>query len=125
MSTLWPYMKIILGVIFLICCFTLPFLLFFLGLSKKKLDIYFQQVKKTGHITKKVDNLITAFDLLLITHVFDPIPEKNKYPDFYNQIQIQCLAKNISVLTKIVKSLAIIFGLITVVLITLLNIYET
>lgn len=122
--TAWPYLKITLGIIFLICCLSLPFLLFFLGLAKKKLGLYIQQIKKYGKINKDLKDLRTAFDLFLIAHVFDSIPDKNKYSQYYINKRTKSLIEQITILTKITKSIAIVTALITVSLIILLNIYE-
>ncbi len=122
--TVWPHLKITLGIIFLICCLSLPFLLFFLGLTKKKLGLYIQQIKKYGKINKNLENMTTAFDLFLIAHVFDSIPDKNKYSQYYTNKQIRSLIEQITILTKITKYMAIVTALITVSLIILLNIYE-
>jgi len=124
MSSIWPHLKIILGITFLVCCLSLPFLLFFLGLAKKKLGLYIQQIKKSGKIIKNLGGMTVAFDLFLIAHVFDSIPDKNKHPEYYANKQTKDLIEHIITLTKITKPIAIVTALITVSLIVLLNIYE-
>lgn len=124
MESFWPILKIILGVAFLLCCLVLPFLLFFLGVSKKKLGLYIQQIKKSGKITKDLGSMTVAFDLFLIAHVFDSIPDKNKYPEYYANKQTKALIEHITTLSKITKPIAITTALVTATLIVLLNIYE-
>ena len=75
----WPILKVILGVVFLICCLTLPFLLIKLGISKKKLSSYINQINKTGTIVH-IKDVDVYFDLFLAVHIFDTLPQVKKKP---------------------------------------------
>lgn len=124
MSIFFSYIKIVTGTLFLICCLLLPFLLISLGLSKKKLKLYIQQLESTGEITKKLNNIKVAFDPLLALYLFDPIPKQENYPDFFKEKEIKDLIQKIMILTTITKPIVIAISLLTIFLIVFLNIYE-
>ena len=66
---IWPIIKIILGTVFLLCCLTLPFLLIALGINKKKLDAYINQINTKGAI-EEIKNINAGFDLFLAVNIF-------------------------------------------------------
>lgn len=116
----WPVFKITLGVIFMICCFILLFLLITLAVSKKKLGIYIAQIEKTGTI-KNIKDIDVSFDLFLVVHIFDELPSiKNNhtYSKFKEVIELE---DRIIILTKFIKPIAIVFFTTVVLLIILLN----
>lgn len=120
---IWPIVKIVLGVVFLLCCLILPFLLISLGISKKKLTSYIGQIKKTGTV-KQIKDIDAGFDMFIALHIFDTIPEV-KSNSTYNKFQIVLdLEDKIKYLTKIVKPIAIIFGSTIILLLVLLNCLE-
>lgn len=117
---IWPIIKIMLGVVFLLCCLTLPFLLIALGISKKKLGAYINQINKKGTV-EHIKDIDASFDLFLALHIFDTLPQVKNNPS-YNKFKIALeLEDRITVLTKFVKPIAIVFGTTVILLIVLLN----
>lgn len=117
---IWPILKIMLGVVFLLCCLTLPFLLITLGISKKKLGTYINQINKTGTM-EHIKDIDAGFDLFLAAHIFDTLPQVKNNPS-YNKFKIALeLEDRIAALTKFVKPIAIVFGTTVIILIVLLN----
>lgn len=85
--------------------------------------MYIQQVKKKGKLVKKLDSIATAFDPLLIAHIFDTVPSREKHPQYFKFKTIDSLEKNIKIASKIAKPIAITTGIVATLLIVLLNIY--
>ena len=121
MWIIWIIIKI-LGFLFCISCAPLAFLLNALALSKKKLGVYIKQIDKTGTI-KRVSDAKLFFDMFIALYIFDSFPDiKNN--EKYNKFKIVVELKNkIDVLTPIVKFVALICGISTILLIVLLNIF--
>lgn len=117
---IWPILKIILGIIFLLCCLILPFLLIALGLNKKKLGSYINQINKTGSI-EHIKDIDAGFDLFLAAHIFDTLPQLKNNPCYKGFKGVIELENKIIVLTKFVKPILVVFGITVIFLITLLN----
>jgi hypothetical protein len=116
-------LKIILGVVFILCCLTLPILLIALAISKKKLGVYINQINKMGTI-EHIKDIDAGFDLSLAAHIFEALPQVKNNPS-YNKFKITLeLEDRIAVLSKLVKPIAIIFGTTVILLIVLLNLLD-
>ncbi len=117
---IWPIIKIILGTVFLLCCLTLPFLLIALGINKKKLDAYINQINTKGAI-EEIKNINAGFDLFLAVNIFKTLPEVKNNPT-YNKFKLALdLEERIIILGKFVKPIAIVFGITVINLIVLAN----
>lgn len=120
---IWPIIKIILGTVFLLCCLTLPFLLIALGINKKKLDAYINQINTKGAI-EEIKNINAGFDLFLAINIFKTLPEVKNNPT-YNKFKLALdLEERIIILGKFVKPIAIVFGITVINLIVLANWHE-
>jgi len=117
---IWPILKIILGIVFMIGCLTLPFLLIALAISKKKLGAYLNQINKTGTV-EHIKNIDVAFDLLLPFHIFDTLPQVKNNPSYNKFNVVLDLEDTIIILTKFASIISLIFGTTVIILITLLN----
>ncbi|MCB9251548.1 MAG: hypothetical protein H6605_03725 [Flavobacteriales bacterium] len=121
---IWPYIKIVLEAIFLICCLILPFLLISLALKKKKLVICIDQIEKkeTIEYTKDIN---LAFDPLFVFNLFAELPEIKKDPSLNkNKLALE-LEEKITILTKIVKRISVILGTTLLLLLVLINWLES
>lgn len=112
--------KIILGILFILCCLTLPFLLISLAVSKKKLNNYINQINDSGTIIP-VNDVAIFFDLSLAVYIFAITTEVKNNP-IYNKFPVVIELENrITFLLKIVKLIVILFCAVIMLLITLLN----
>ena len=117
----WPIVQPILGSFFLIGCLTLPVLIFYLAVEKKKLSEYSKDLIKYGKIKKKHNYLKDFYDVLIIGNALIPIMSPEKHPVLLTNKEITSLIKKVRILEKITLRLFLFFLINSLTLIIILN----
>jgi hypothetical protein len=120
----WEHIRIILALLFFLGIFGMLAVLIPLANCKKKFLLYAEQIKKNGKIDRKLSLSQTQLDFFIAAYIFSDIPSENQRPDIYEIEEMNELKAAIGNLTRIAKPLASGFGILVIVLIVLLNIFE-